>query len=157
MVDGCKMRNTMKKFISTLIFATVVALGLASCSKTDANLEKISGEWYWNSTEAGVDMEVYVAFHTDATFDLYQKLGEGAFRHYTGTYTFDGDTLKGIYSDKTAWAHDYIVTISGNNLTMKYVGEEVSITYVKKTIPFTVRHHHTEPLKSMADDYVPFL
>ena len=76
------MRNTMKKFISTLIFATVVALGLASCSKTDANLEKISGEWYWNSTESGVDMEVYVAFHTDATFDLYQKLGEGAFRHY---------------------------------------------------------------------------
>jgi hypothetical protein len=157
MVDGCKNRNIMKKFISALIFATVVAFGLVSCSKTDPNLAKISGEWYWNNTEAGVDMEVYVAFHTDATFDLYQKLGEGAFRHYTGTYTFDGETLKGIYSDKTAWAHDYIVTISGNNLTMKYVGEEVSITYVKKTIPFTVRHHHTEPLKSMADDYVPFL
>ena len=156
MVDGCKMENTMKKFIS-LIFATVVALGLSSCSKIDANLEKISGEWYWNSTEAGVDMEVYVAFHTDGVFELFQKLGEGAFRHYTGTYTFDGETLKGIYSDKTAWAHDYIVTISGNNLTMKYVGEEVSITYVKKTIPFTVRHHHTAPLKSAADDFLPFL
>ena len=157
MVDGCKMRNTMKKFISTLIFATVVALGLASCSKTDANLEKISGEWYWNSTEAGVDMEVYVAFHTDATFDLYQKLGEGAFRHYTGTYSFDGENLKGVYSDRTAWSYDYIATVSGDNLTMKYVGTDVTITYVRKTIPFTVRHHHTTPLKSMADDYVPFL
>ena len=156
MVDGCKMENTMKKFIS-LIFATVVALGLSSCSKTDANLEKISGEWYWNSTEAGVDMEVYVAFHTDATFDLYQKLGEGAFRHYTGTYTFDGVTLKGVYSDKTLWAHEYTVTLSADSLTMTYVGEDVSITYVKKTIPFTVRHHNTEPLKSAADDFLPFL
>ena len=156
MVDGCKMENTMKKFIS-LIFATVVAFGLVSCSKTDPNLEKISAEWYWNSTEAGVDMEVYVAFHTDATFDLYQKLGEGAFRHYTGTYTFDGVTLKGVYSDKTLWAHEYTVTLSGDSLTMTYVGKDVSITYVKKTIPFTVRHHNTAPLKSAADDFLPFL
>ena len=157
MVDGCKNRNIMKKFISALIFATVVAFGLASCSKTDPNLEKISGEWYWQGTEQGVTLEVYLAFNTNGSFELYQKLGDGAFRHYAGTYTFDGETLKGVYSDKTAWAHDYIVSLSGDNMTMTYVGKEVSITYVRKTIPFTVRHHHTEPLKSMADDYVPFL
>ena len=51
------MKNTMKKFISNLIFATFVALGLASCSKTDKNLEKLSGEWYWQGTEAGVELE----------------------------------------------------------------------------------------------------
>ena len=147
----------MKKFISTLIFATVVALGLVSCSKTDPNLEKISGEWYWQGTEAGVSLEVYVAFNTEGAFDLFQKLGDGAFRHYTGTYSYDGENLKGVYSDKTLWAHDYIATVSGDKLTMKYVGADVSITYVRKTIPFTVRHHHTSPLKSMAEDYVPFL
>ena len=48
-------------------------------------------------------------------------------------------------------------TVSGDKLTMKYVGASVSITYVRKTILFTVRHHHTAPLKSMADDHVPFL
>lgn len=61
MVDGCKNRNIMKKFISALIFATVVAFGLVSCSKTDPNLEKISGEWYWQGTEQGVTLEVYLA------------------------------------------------------------------------------------------------
>ena len=147
----------MKKFISTLIFATVVALGLVSCSKTDPNLEKISGEWYWQGTENGIALEVYLAFNTDGVFDLFQKLGDGAFRHYTGTYTFDGVTLKGVYSDKTLWAHEYTVTLSADSLTMTYVGEDVSITYVKKTIPFTVRHHNTEPLKSAADDFLPFL
>ena len=147
----------MKKFISTLIFATVVALGLVSCSKTDPNLEKISGEWYWQGTENGIALEVYLAFNTDGVFDLFQKLGDGAFRHYTGTFSYDGENLKGVYSDKTLWAYDYVATVSGDSLTMKYVGADVSITYFRKTIPFTVRHHHTSPLKSMADDHVPFL
>ena len=105
------MKNTMKKFISNLIFATFVALGLASCSKTDKNLEKLSGEWYWQGTEAGVELEVYVAFEKDNTFDLFQKIGEGAFRHYTGTFTYDGNTLSGMYSDKTAWMYSYEVVL----------------------------------------------
>lgn len=157
MVDGCKKKNTMKKFISNLIFATFVALGLASCSKTDKNLEKLSGEWYWQGTEAGVELEVYVAFEKDNTFDLFQKIGEGAFRHYTGTFTYDGKALSGVYSDKTAWMYSYEVVLEGDNLTLNYIGEEKSITYVRKSIPFTVRQHHTEPLKSAADEYKPFL
>ena len=40
------MMRVMKKIISNVIFATVVALGLISCEKTDPNLEKIAGEWY---------------------------------------------------------------------------------------------------------------
>ena len=151
------MKNTMKKFISNLIFATFVALGLASCSKTDKNLEKLSGEWYWQGTEAGVELEVYVAFEKDNTFDLFQRIGEGAFRHYTGTFTYDGKTLSGVYSDKTAWMYNYEVVLEGDNLTLNYIGEEKSLTYVRKSIPFTVRQHHTEPLKSFADEYKPFL
>ena len=148
MVDGCKMENTMKKFIS-LIFATVVALGLSSCSKTDANLEKISGEWYWNSTEAGVDMEVYVAFHTDATFDLYQKVGEGPHYLYKGKYNFDGQVLTGTYSDYTPWAHDYNVTKSNGSLTLTSVAApDYSITFKKEAIPQSVRIHYMPVTKS---------
>ena len=157
MADGCKMKNTMKKFISNLIFATIVALGLASCSKTDKNLEKLSGEWYWQGTEEGVELEVYLAFQTDNTFDLFQKIGDGAFRHYAGTYSYDGKTLTGVYSDKTAWRYSYEVVVDGDNLTLNYIGEEKSLTYVRKSIPFSVKQHHTEPLKSAADEFVPFL
>lgn len=158
MADGCKMMNTMKKFISNLIFATFVALGLASCTKTDKNLEKISGEWYWQGTEANVSLEVYLAFKTDNTFDIFQKIGDGAFRHYTGTYTYDGVNLTGVYSDKTAWKYSYQAQVNGDNLVMNYVGEDKSLTYTRKNIPFTVRQHHTEPLKSsVAEEYLPFL
>ena len=118
MADGCKMMNTMKKFISNLIFATFVALGLASCTKTDKNLEKISGEWYWQGTEANVSLEVYLAFKTDNTFDLFQKIGDGAFRHYTGTYTYDGVNLSGVYSYKTPWKYAYQAQVNGDNLVM---------------------------------------
>ena len=158
MVDGCKMKNTMKRFILNLIFATFVALGLASCSKTDKNLQKLSGEWYWEGTEAEVSLEVYLAFRTDNTFDLFQKIGEGAFRHYSGTYTYDGKILSGVYSDKTAWRYSYEAQVNGDNLTLNYVGEEKSLTYTRKSIPFTVRHHYTEPMKSsIAEEYLPFL
>jgi hypothetical protein len=157
MADGCKMMNIMKKFISNLIFATFVALGLASCTKVDKNVEKISGEWYWQGTEADVDLEIYLAFNKDNTFDLFQKIGDGAFRHYTGTFNFDGKTLNGVYSDKTAWRYSYEALVDGNNLTLSYIGEERSLTYVRKSIPFTVKQHHTEPLKSMADENIPFL
>ena len=157
MADGCKMKNIMKRFIANLIFATFVALGLASCTKTDKNLERLSGEWYWQGTEEGVSIEVYLAFQTDNTFDLFQKIGAGAFRHYTGTYTYDGQTLSGVYSDKTPWKYSYEAKVDGNNLTMNYIGEDVSITYVKKTIPFTVKQHHTEPLKSSVEEVIPFL
>ena len=123
MEDGCKKKNTMKKFISNLIFATFVALGLASCTKTDKNLERLSGEWHWQGIEADVELDVYVVFQTDNTFELFQKIGEGAFRHYSGTFTFDGKTLTGVYSDKTPWRYSYEVLLDGDNLTMNYMGE----------------------------------
>ena len=62
-----------------------------------------------------------------------------------------------MYSDKTAWRYSYEVVVDGDNLTLNYIGEEKSLTYVRKSIPFSVRQHHTEPLKSAADEFVPFL
>ena len=148
----------MRRFISILIFATIVALGLVSCTKTDKNVEKIAGEWHWQGTEADIEIEIYLAFHSDRSFDLFQKIGEGAFRHYTGTFTYDGKTLSGVYSDKTSWRYSYEALVEGDNLTLNYIGEDKSLTYVRKNIPYTVRHHHTAPLKSVVeDDQIPFL
>ena len=156
MVDGCKKKNTMKKFISNLIFATFVALGLASCSKTDKNLEKLSGEWYWQGTEAGVELEVYVAFEKDNTFDLFQKIGDGAYRVYSGTYTLtpgaDGlYILSGEYSDGTPWGAEYAV-LSSSNDTMVLTAGDVTETYTRVTggIPEDVKNS-AAPVKSAGD------
>ena len=151
----------MKKIISKLIFATVVALGLLSCSKTDKNLEKIAGEWCLLED----NVEVYVEFDTDGKFALYQNISVSEdgntprYRLYYGTFTYDGSKLDGVYSDGTRWAYSYQATISGNNLTMAFTdnGKEFVRTYVRKTIPFTVRKNCTEPLKSATGEVVPFL
>jgi hypothetical protein len=153
--------EAMKKIISKLIFATVVALGLISCEKTDPNLKKIAGEWYLQEE----NVEVYINFNADGTFELYQNISvnEGMnaprYRLYSGTFTYDGTLLTGVYSDKSQWAYTYQATVSGDNLTMAFTdnGKEFVRTYVRKSIPFSVRKNCTEPLKSAADEVVPFL
>jgi hypothetical protein len=151
----------MKKIISKVIFATVVALGLISCEKTGGNFRHIVGEWFYQEA----DVEVYIDFNLDGTFEMYQKLGEseGAngprYRLYTGTFEYDGITLKGKYADKSNWERSYTVSVEGDNLKMNFTeGEKAySYVYVKKTIPFYVKKYCTEPLKSAFDEVVPFL
>ena len=151
----------MKKIISKLIFATVVSLGLVSCSKADRNMEKIAGEWFLQEE----NIEVYVEFNEEGTFALYQNISvseEGntpRYRLYHGTFTYDGVKLEGVYSDGTRWAYSYQATVSNDNLTMSFTdnGKEFVRTYVRKTIPFTVRKSCTEPLKSSVEEVLPLL
>lgn len=153
--------EVMKKIISKVVFATIVALGLISCEKTDPNLKKIAGEWYLQEENA----EVYIDFNSDGTFALFQNiaLNEGMnaprYRFYSGTFTYDGTLLIGVYSDNSKWAYTYQATVSGDNLTMTFTdnGKNYVRTYVRKPIPFTVRNSITEPLKSSADEVIPFL
>lgn len=151
----------MKKIISKIVFATVVALGLISCEKADQNLKKIAGEWYLQEENA----EVYIDFNLDGTFALFQNISvnEGMnaprYRFYSGTFTYDGTLLTGVYADKSQWAYTYQATVSGDNLIMTFTdnGKTFVRTYVRKSIPFTVRHNVTEPLKSSWDEIIPFL
>lgn len=153
----------MKRIISNIIFATVIAFGLVSCTKTDKNMEAIAGEWHWQGTEGGVEIDIWIGFNEDGTFELYQQIpgladdDQGRYRRYDGTFTFDGTLLNGRYSDGTYWKHSYSVTVSGDRLKMDYVGEDYSLTYEKKAIPFNVRKYSTAPLKSMTEEPVPFL
>ena len=153
--------RVMKKIISKVIFATVVALGLIACEKTDKNLENIAGEWYLQED----NVEVYIDFNSDGTFEMFQNISVNEngnnprYRLYTGTFTYDGIFLTGVYSDKSQWAYSYQATVSGDNLTMTFTdkGKEFVRTYARKVIPFTVRKNCTEPLESSADEVVPFL
>lgn len=140
------------------MLAVAAVLAFASCVKSeDAVVKQLAGDWYYETVEADTPVQVYVSFAKDMTFELYQKVGEGAFRKYSGTYTFDGTLLDGVYSDKAPWKEAKTVTIDGDSLTAVGVKTGETITYVRKLVPATVRYHYSDALKSMPVSAEPWL
>ena len=148
----------MKGIVNKILFAAAAILALASCVKSEEALVKnLAGDWYYETVESDVPVQVYVSFANDMTFQLFQKVGDGAFRKYTGTYTFDGTVLDGVYSDKSTWKEAKNVTFDGDILTAVGVKTGETITYVRKLVPATVRYHYTDAVKSMALESEPWL
>lgn len=140
------------------MLAVAAVLAFASCVKSeDSIIKELAGDWYYETVEADTPVQVYVSFAKDMTFELYQKIGDGAFRKYTGTYTFDGTLLDGVYSDKAPWKEAKSVTIDGDSLTVVGVKTGETITYVRKLVPATVRYHYSDALKSMPVSAEPWL
>ena len=145
----------MKKIL--YIFIAAICL-LTSCEKELEFPEKLYGDWYCHSTSlTSTDVHVYVTFNADS-FVLYQKIGDGAYRVYSGTYTLtpgaDGlYILTGEYSDGTPWGAEYAV-LSSSNDTMVLTAGDVTETYTRVTggIPEDVKNS-AAPVKS-ADDEV---
>jgi hypothetical protein len=148
----------MKGIVNKIMLAVAAVLAFASCVKSeDAVVKELAGDWYYETVEADTPVQVYVSFAKDMTFELYQKVGGGAFRKYTGTYTFDGTLLDGVYSDKAPWKEAKTVTIDGDSLTAVGVKTGETITYVRKLVPATVRYHYSDALKSMPVSAEPWL
>lgn len=151
----------MKKIL--YILAAALCL-LTSCEKQIKFPEKLYGDWFCQSTSlAGTEVSVYVSFNGDS-FMLYQKIGEGAYRIYNGTYTLttgttadgiSGYILSGEYYDGTPWGADYLVESSSNDV-MTLTAGGVTETYTRVTggIPeevkssaVTVRSADTEEVR----------
>lgn len=148
----------MKGIVNKIMLAVAAVLAFASCVKSeDSIIKELAGDWYYETIEADTPVQVYVSFAKDMTFELYQKVGDGAFRKYTGTYTFDGTLLDGVYSDKAPWKEAKSVTIDGDSLTAVGVKTGETITYVRKLVPATVRYHYSDALKSMPVSAEPWL
>ena len=148
----------MKTIINKILLVAAAVLVFASCTKSEeAAVKKIAGDWYYETTESDTPIQVYVSLSKDMTFELYQKIGEGAFRRRTGTYTYDGTIIDGVYSDKTAWKEAKSVTVDGDVLVMVGVETGETVSYVRKLVPATVRHHYSDALKSSADETAPWL
>ena len=148
----------MKTIINKILLVAAAVLVFASCTKSEeAVVKKIAGDWYYETTESGIPVQVYVSLSKDMSFELYQKVGEGAFRRRTGTYTFDGTIIDGVYSDKTTWKEAKSVTVDGDVLVMVGVETGETISYIRKLVPATVRHHYSDALKSVADYTAPWL
>ena len=127
---------------------------IASCGKNEEgkkpeiNLEEqIIGQWH--STSISVDGDIYIEFDQAKTFELYQQIGEGAYRLYRGTWNLEGDLLTGKYNDGEDWAAAYKIAIEGDTLTMTSNNDAAEkSTYTESEIPSEVKDRCETIVKS---------
>jgi len=114
--------------------------------------EKIAGEWH--CVVSDMDADIYLSLASDKKFELYQKVGEGAYRLYRGTWSLDEKTavLTGKYNDGEAWGSGYGVVLSEdeNTLTLDPSAEGEDQTYRKASIPSDVKENCVVVVKSFA-------
>ena len=140
----------MKKRINLLIIALCAAFIFVGCDKNEDapkvdNATKVVGEWHCVADE--YDADVYVAFYADAKFDEYQRLGEGCYRHYAGTWSMTKDVLSGVYADGVEWGSSYKVSFDGDTMMLTANNDSAeTMTYTKESIPTDVKDEAIEPL-----------
>ena len=72
------------------------------------------GEWKlttWNNSEA-LPFGVYLRLNEDNTFDIYQHTYTVLWVHYSGTFSHEGSTLQGTYSNGESWDGPYTIEYS---------------------------------------------
>ncbi len=136
---------SMKKF---WLLAVAVTLFMACTKKDDTPKLDVTGAWELSSvaTKATVGSEtvsVYVDFASAGSFTLYQKIGNGRYTVFTGTYTLDATAgkLSGKYNGGKAWG-PYSAAMEGSNLTLTSDGGKEVDTYKKiDAIPESVKNN----------------
>jgi len=129
-----------------ILFALAMLAMLASCGKPDPVKPKtdVSGVWELSNvaTKASVgsvSVSVYLDLVAGGNFTLYQKIGDGRYTVFSGTWTLsDDDHLSGTYSDGKGWG-PYAASVSGNTMKLESAGSKEVDTYNKITaIPESV-------------------
>ena len=148
----------MRKIFTKMMVCAAALFAFAACGDPEAErLEQVTGEWHYTGVESGVEIDIYLGLHSDMTFDLYQKIGDGPHYLYKGKFNYDGQVLSGTYSDYTPWANDYKVTRSGSSMTLTSVATpDYSFTMKKEAIPESVRTHYM-PVTKAEDEVLPIL
>lgn len=146
----------MKKSIYILIALLLVATGCKKDKPVDY-AKLIIGEWH--CAPETFEADVYLALDTDGTFDLYQQIGEGRHRHYSGEWEINENVLSGIYSDGQAWGSNYQVSFSGGDaMSLKALnGSEEVMKYSREAIPSEVIEGSIEVKSAVDMDYRPVL
>lgn len=123
-----------------LVLATL-ALALFACNKEGNEVPNpvsndITGIWELSSvatkaTVGNVQVSVYVEFTADGKFTLYQKIGDGRYARFDGSYTLTQDgKLTGSYNGGASWG-PYDATVNGDTLTLTSAGGKEVDTYKK--------------------------
>ena len=103
----------------------------------------------WHSTNLSLDADIYISFADNGTFELYQKIVEGAYRLYRGTWNLEEDLLTGKYNDGEDWAAAYKVAIVNNVLTLtSYNDTAEESVFEKSEVPAEVKGNCVTIVKS---------
>lgn len=155
--------KTNRHILLTLTLTLTTLFTLTSCGeKIVDNRLDISGTWELISltdtrsvTIGDEVVEVYITFTRDVadatrggkvvltesagTFTLYQMLGTGQFRSFTGTWNLDDTTLTGVYADGTQWGATYVVSLDDENTRLTLAAPKETCVYAKSTLPASVQ------------------
>lgn len=111
----------MKNIYRILLIISAAFLAASCGSKEEGpNVsENIVAEWHLTSVSGMSTVpQVYINFAQDLSFQLYQKIGDGRYRRYDGTYTVASTLLSGKYADGQAWGSNYTVSFEGDVLVL---------------------------------------
>lgn len=126
---------------------------------TETLASKIATEWHCEVTE--IDADIYLCLKDAFTFELYQKIGEGSYRLYNGTWSLDEETamMTGKYNDGIPWGSGYTVTLSEDGVSMTLAPSEngEDQVYRKTAIPSEVKDNAVVMVKSEAGSGSPVL
>lgn len=158
----------MKKIIKNIIYLATAALFAAGCSKpTQEEVPVLDnaliGEWHLVQTEVDGSIletqhDIYIAFHKDCTFELFQKSGDQQrFTKLTGTCSLEGNNLTGTYSDGTPWGSVYSVVLTSDSLSLTNETLIEVQTYKKEAISEDIRNNADTKTKASNSDIVPAL
>ena len=140
---------------SLYLFAVALfALAIVGCNKENTPVDYASllaGEWH--CAPEGMDVDVYVSFQSNGEFEHYQLVGEGRYRHYTGSWYVENDILGGTYSDGTEWGSSYLMKFEGDTMTLTATNESAELNvYTKTIIPEDVKESAIAPFSSRSID-----
>lgn len=132
--------------IAALMLLCLVTAGCPE--KPEEEVINVVGEWHLSqiTTKAaigGQTVDIYVAFNEDHSFELYQMLGTGRYRMFTGTWSLLEKVLSGSYTGGAKWASDYNVEMNEGHtsLTLTTLDGSETSTYQKQAIPADVKEN----------------
>ena len=142
----------MKKILY-IISAALIIIG---CSDKNGGADKgmsikdqICGEWHSNTLPTE-DSDIYISLGTDGVFELYQKIGDGDYRLYRGTWSVEGNLLTGKYNDGEDWGASYNVTVKDDSMTLTSNNEAAQeSTFDRCSIPEEVKDTPYVEVKGM--------
>lgn len=124
----------MKRYFKIMALLAVIAAAL-SCNKKSKTVP-IDGVWCLENIETrsahigDVEISVYMDLKA-GKFDLYQKIGDGRYRHSNGSYVFSEGKFSGSYSDGTPLGSVYDVELDKDRLVLQTAGGHERDTYVR--------------------------
>ena len=134
--------NIMKNLIKILFILSSFIMAAGCQSEGARYVDQLVGDWCYEGNEGGVQETVWLSFSEDRTFEMFQKIGDGAYRSVSGVFGVDAakKTISGIYEDNYPWKYDYGFSVEGDVLVLTAVQlESYKVTYRRRTIPAEVR------------------